>query len=77
MEIICMQGVAPGRMVATLSHGTVIRQLAMTVARHPAGGWHVEQPQGGYGPRCHAVSTAILLEASDAFVAEEALLQAA
>ena len=73
MEIICIQGVAPGRIVATLSHGTNVRQLPMTVTRHPAGGWQVESAGGGYGPRCHAVATAVLLEASEAFVGEEAL----
>ncbi len=73
MEIICIQGAAPGRIVATLSHGTKVRQLPMTVARHPAGGWQVETGGGAFGPRCHAVTTAVLLEASEAFVGEEAL----
>ena len=75
MEIICIQGTAPGRIVATLSHGTKVRQLPMTVTRHPAGGWQVESA-GGSGPRCHAVTTAVLLEASEAFVSEEALAAA-
>ncbi len=73
MEIICIQGAAPGRIVATLSHETKVRQLPMTVTRHPAGGWQVESASGGFGPRCHAVATAVLLEASEAFVGEEAL----
>ena len=73
MEIICIQGAAPGRIVATLSHGTKVRQLPMTVARHPAGGWQVVSGAGGLGPRCHAVTTAVLLEASEAFVGEEKL----
>ena len=73
MEIICIQGTAPGRIVATLSHGTVVRQLPMTVSRHPSGGWQITSAGGGFGPRCHAVTTAVLLEASDAFVGEEAL----
>ncbi len=72
MEIICIQGTAPGRIVATLSHGTKVRQLPMTVARHPAGGWQVEAG-GAFGPRCHAVATAVLLEASESFVGEEML----
>ncbi len=70
MEIICIQGTAPGRIVATLSHGIRVRQIAMTVQQHPAGGWHVAQPDGSFGPRCLAVSTAILLDASDAFAEE-------
>lgn len=77
MEIICIQGAAPGRLVATLSHGTKVRQLPMTVARHPAGGWHVEQTGGGFGPRCHAVATAVLLEASEAFICEDAAVRSA
>lgn len=71
MEIVCIQGAAPGRIVATLSHGTKVRQLPMTMARHPAGGWQVQMASGGFGPRCHAVATAVLLEASEAFVGEE------
>ena len=71
MEIVCIQGTAPGPIVATLAHQTLIRQIPMVVARHPAGGWHVACAHGDFGPRCHAVSTAVLLEASDAFVAAE------
>ena len=71
MEIVCIQGSAPGHIVATLAHQTRIRQVPMVVARHPAGGWHVAGRQGDFGPRCHAVATAILLEASDAFVSAE------
>ena len=74
MEIICIQGEAPGRIVATLSHGTRVRQLPMTVLRHPAGGWQVAQADGGFGPRCRAVATAVLLEASEAFVGEDVLV---
>ncbi len=73
MEIICIQGAAPGRIVATLSHGARVRQLPMTVARHPAGGWQVACAAGGFGPRCHAVATAVLLEGSEAFLGEEAV----
>lgn len=72
MEIICIQGSAPGRIVATVSHGTAIRQLSMNVERHAAGGWHVLQADGSFGPRCHAVSTAVLLDASEAFSPEAA-----
>lgn len=76
MEIICIQGSAPGRIVATLGHKTRVRQIPMTVARHPAGGWQIAQALGGFGPRCHAVATAVLLEASEAFAADEMLVAA-
>jgi hypothetical protein len=42
----------------------------MDIAKHPAGGWHVALPEGGFGPRCHGVAAAILMEASEAFAAE-------
>ena len=71
MDIICIQGAAPGRLVATVSHGTQVRQMAVSVERHPAGGWRVQQTDGAFGPRCHAVSAAILLEAGELFAAEE------
>ncbi len=67
MEVRCIQGAAPGRIVATVSHDAQVRQVSMLVARHPAGGWHVELPEGGFGPRCHAVATAILMEAAEVF----------
>jgi hypothetical protein len=70
MEIICLEGSAPGLIVATVAHRSQIRKLEMTVLRHPAGGWHVQLSQGGFGPRCHAVPTAILLEASETFAAD-------
>ena len=71
MEIICIEGQAPGRIVATLSHQLRVRQLPMMVAAHPAGGWHVVRQDSEYGPRCRAVATAVLLEASEAFTAAE------
>ncbi len=67
MELLCIQGAVPGHIVATLSHRTMIRQVPMAVAKHPAGGWRVELPEGGTGPRCHSVATAILLQASEIF----------
>ena len=76
MEIVCIQGAAPGRIVATLSHGARVRQLPMTVLRHPAGGWQVQQTSGGFGPRCHAVGTAVLLAGSEAFVTDGAEMAA-
>ena len=66
MEIVCIQGSAPGRIVATVSHGTLVRQMALNVERHLAGGWHV-----GVGPRCLSVNAAVLLEASEAFEDEK------
>jgi hypothetical protein len=42
----------------------------MAIAQHPAGGWHVALPEGEFGPRCHGVVAAILLEASEAFTPE-------
>ncbi len=72
MEVVSIEGHAPGSIVATLSHGTRVRQLPMNLAIHPAGGWQIRQSDGGFGPRCHAVSTAVLLEASEMF-AEVAL----
>jgi hypothetical protein len=72
MELICVQGETPGPVVATLSHGARIRQVSLTVVTHPAGGWRVQLPQGGFGPRCHAAATAILLEAGEVFAADDA-----
>lgn len=77
MEVICIQGVVPGPIVATLSHRAQIRQVNMSVARHPSGGWRIAQADGGFGPRCHAVATAILLEGSEAFADEAVQAQAA
>ncbi len=74
MELICIQGQAPGPIVATLSHQLRVRQVPMTVATHPAGGWRILQQDGDFGPRCRAVATAVLLEASEAFAAPEAEL---
>jgi topoisomerase IA-like protein len=67
MEVLCIQGSAPGHIVATLSHAAQIRQLPMVVASHPAGGWQIALPNGEFGPRCRSVQTAILMEASEAF----------
>jgi hypothetical protein len=77
MEVICIQGVVPGPIVATLSHQAQIRQIPMQVARHPSGGWQIAQADGSFGPRCHAVATAILLEGSEAFVDGAVQAQAA
>lgn len=78
MELMCIQGAAPGPIVATLSHGAQIRQVPMVVARHPAGGWQIALQDGGFGPRCRSVATAILMEASEVFAnsAQECLVAA-
>jgi hypothetical protein len=47
-----------------------VRQVPMNVQLHPAGGWHIQQADGSFGPRCHAVPAAILLQASEAFAPE-------
>ncbi len=67
MELICIEGAAPGSVIATLSHESRIRQIPMTLARHPSGGWHVILAEGGFGPRCRDVAAAILMEASECF----------
>ena len=74
MELICIQGQTPGHIVATLAHQLHVRQVPMTIATHPAGGWHVRQQDGAYGPRCRAVATAVLLEAGEAFAGSELAL---
>ena len=66
MDVICLEGEAPGPIVATVAHCGSIRRLAMDVARHPQGGWRIRQG-ADWGPRSHAVMTAVLLEASEAF----------
>ncbi len=71
MEIVCIQGQVPGRIVATLSHRLQVKQVPMTITAHSAGGWQVMQREGDFGPRCRAVATAVLLEASEAFAAPE------
>ncbi len=70
MELICIQGSAPGDLLATLSHESRIRQIPMTITQHPAGGWRVALPEGGFGPRCRDVAAAILMEACESFTAE-------
>ena len=67
MEIICIQGAAPGPITATVSHQGSVRQIPMEVARHEAGGWKARLRGAPWGLRCHAVATAVLLEAGEAF----------
>jgi hypothetical protein len=78
MEIICIEGLPPGPVTTTVSHGGRVQQISMEVGRHPAGGWRARLAgRQEWGPRCHAVSTAVLLEASEQFVEAEPLLMAA
>ena len=67
MEVICILGPTPGPVTATVAHEGAVRQLAMEVARHPAGGWQACLQGGPWGARCHAITTAVLLEAAEAF----------
>jgi hypothetical protein len=68
LELVCIEGAVPGRVVATLAHEARIKLIAMQIANHPAGGWHIASPDGAFGPRCHSVTAAILMEASEAYV---------
>ncbi len=76
MDILSITGSAPGPLVSTLSHNGEILTVRMNVARHPEGGWHVRKACGGWGPRCHAVPAAILMEASEVLEQEMVLLAA-
>ncbi len=77
MELICIQGAAPGRITATVAHGGDVRQLPMEVVAHEAGGWKARSPGGSWGLRCHAVATAILMEASEVFAGAALVPEAA
>ena len=76
MDLICIIGSAPGPITATVSHAGQVRQVALEVARHKAGGWQVRLPGGDWGVRCHAVKTGVLLEAGAAFAELEDSVQA-
>jgi hypothetical protein len=76
MEIICITGAAPGPVSVTVSHAGDVRQLNMVVARHQAGGWQA-RGSGPWGPRCHSVRTAALLEAAEMIEQSPALALAA
>jgi hypothetical protein len=67
MDVLCITGAAPGPVSATISHNGAVRQLRLDVAAHPAGGWQARRPGAAWGPRCHSVHTAVLLEGADAF----------
>ena len=77
MEIVCITGSVPGPITATVSHLGDVRSVEMEVAAHPSGGWHARLWAGApWGLRCHAVPTAIMLEAAEIFVDEPMLLAA-
>ena len=77
MDILCITGATPGPVSVTVAHQGAVRQLAMEVAPHPAGGWQARQRGGAWGLRCHSVQTAALLEAAEAFDETPAALAAA
>jgi hypothetical protein len=77
MEIICITGPVPGVVAATISHRGDIRAVQMEVARHPSGGWHARLlTSHAWGLRCHAVPTAIMLEAAEIFADDSVMLAA-
>jgi hypothetical protein len=73
VEVICIIGSTPGMVTATVTHGGVVRQIPMELARHAAGGWRARMPCGAWGVRCRAMTTSVLLEAGEAF--SESLLE--
>jgi hypothetical protein len=77
MDIICIMGEAPGPLTATVSHGGELKQVRLSVARHGVGGWQARGAGGVWGPRCHSVRTAVLLEAAEVFAEPVAALEAA
>jgi acyl CoA:acetate/3-ketoacid CoA transferase alpha subunit len=66
LDILCITGTAPGPISVTVSHLGAVRQVAMEVQGHPAGGWRARHRAGAWGLRCHSVRTAVLLEAAEA-----------
>ncbi len=67
MDVLCIEGLAPGQVIASVTHGGLVRRLCLEVARHQNGGWKARTPGGSWSLRCNAVATAILLEASEVF----------
>ena len=77
MEIVCITGSIPGPITATVSHRGDVRSVGLEVAPHPSGGWHARLLNNTiWGLRCHAVPTAIMLEAAELFIDEPMLLAA-
>lgn len=67
MDILGIMGSMPGQVTATIAHHGVVRQLRMEIDRNPSGGWHARRGAAGWGPRCHSATTAILLQAGEAW----------
>ncbi len=77
MNIICITGPVPGIVTATVSHQDELRAVVLEVAEHPAGGWHARLLNSSiWGLRCHAVPTAIMLEAAEDFADTSMMLAA-
>lgn len=77
MELLCITGAAPGTITATVAHDGAVRAITLEVAAHEAGGWKARLPGGRWGLRCHAVPTAVVLEAGEALAAPVAMELAA
>ncbi len=77
LNIICIAGPVPGIVTATVSHQGDVRAVVLEVAQHPAGGWHARLLNSSiWGLRCHAVPTAIMLEAAEVFADSSMMLAA-
>jgi hypothetical protein len=72
-----MTGPVPGLVSATVAHEGDIRTIIVDVDRHPSGGWHARRLHAqAWGLRCHAVATAVMLEAAEVFADAPMLLAA-
>lgn len=67
MDVLLIDGTAPGLLRATVTHQGMARRLAVELGRHPAGGWQARRPGGAWNLRCHSVAAAILMEAAELF----------
>jgi len=67
MDILGIMGSMPGQVMATVAHLGVVRQVRMEINRNPSGGWHARRGEAMWGPRCHSATTAILLQAGEAW----------
>jgi len=67
VDILGIMGSVPGHVVASVTHLGAVRQIRMEVGRNPAGGWHARRGDGAWGLRCHSATTAVLLEAGEAW----------
>jgi hypothetical protein len=69
MQVVAIEGAAPGNVVATVRHGASVRKLRVEVAQHPLGGWQARRARRRWNLRCSALSAAILMEAAETFAA--------